>query len=137
MEFELVIGLGNAAIGFIAISYGLKPLGITAPVVGDVEICLSHSSNSRACESDVESMLGGAELGGRERMVQSRQNEHDEGLVQAAYAPPGAIGEPLCWLHPGHRQESPQVHAEGKTPGTCHASDPDCAPGATFRCTGG
>lgn len=37
-------------------------------------------------------MLGGAELGGNERMVQSRQNEQDAGFVHAAYAPPGAIG---------------------------------------------
>lgn len=29
-------------------------------------------------------MLGGAELGGNERMVQSRQNEHEPGLAHAA-----------------------------------------------------
>jgi hypothetical protein len=50
--------------------------------VGDAEICLSHSSNSRVWESEAESLLGGAELDGKERMVQSRQNEHDAGFVQ-------------------------------------------------------
>lgn len=97
-------------------SYGLKPVGIptfAALAVGDADICLSHSSNSRVWKSTVESPLGGAELAGNESMVQSRQNEHDAGFVHVAYAPPGAIGALLWWLHPGHRQESPQVHAEG------------------------
>lgn len=82
--------------------------------------------------------MGGAELGGKERIVQSRQKEHDAGLVHAAYAPPGGIGALLCWLHPGHRQESPQVHAEGKTPDApCQASNPDCVPGSILLWTGG
>ena len=50
LEFALGIWVGNAAIGFIDNSYGLKVAGIpTAVVAGaaSVEICLSHSSNSR------------------------------------------------------------------------------------------